>query len=77
MSELWRTVADHRAHLVGSGTLETRREARLIEALRRVLQARLAERVEQVADGELFQASVKRLVARETDPYSAAEALLS
>jgi len=77
VNELWRTVADHRAHLVGSGTLETRREARLIEALRRVLQARLAERVEQVADGELFQASVKRLVARETDPYSAAEALLS
>jgi LAO/AO transport system kinase len=77
VSELWRTVADHRAHLAGSGTLETRREARLIEALRRVLQARLAERVEQVADGELFHASVKRLVARETDPYSAAEALLS
>jgi len=76
VTEMWETVAEHRAHLVSTGELEVRRARRLTEALRRVIAARLAERVEQVADGATFQDQVAELVAGRTDPYRAAEVLL-
>lgn len=74
---VWATVAEHRAHLVASGDLEVRRARRVADELRRVVAARLAERVEHVADGATFQAQVDALVAGSTDPYSAADLLLS
>ena len=76
VTEMWETVAEHRAHLVSTGELDLRRARRLTEALRRVIAARLAERVEQVADGTTFQDQVAELVAGRTDPYRAAEILL-
>ncbi len=77
VDDLWATVAAHRAHLLETGALSTRRARRVADELRRVVAARLAERVESVADGLTFQAQVDALVARATDPYSAAELLLS
>ncbi len=77
VTELWATVAEHRDYLITSGELEIRRARRVAEALRRVIAARLAERIETVADGEAFQAQVDALVEGTTDPYRAAELLLS
>jgi len=74
---LWATVAEHRSHLTTSGDLAVRRARRVADELRRVVAARLAERVEHVADGATFQAQVDALVAGSTDPYTAAELLLS
>ncbi len=73
---LWDTVAQHRSFLEGSGELELRRADRLREELRRVIQARLIDQIEHVADGEEFNKAVDDLVRYATDPYSAADGLL-
>jgi len=77
VDELWAAIAAHRAQLIDAGELAPRREQRLAVQLRRVVAARLAERVEQVADGEVFHARVAALAAGTTDPYSATDDLLS
>ncbi len=77
VDEMWRAVGEHRAHLMSSERLVPRRSNRLAEELRRVLSARLAEQVEQVAEGRAFQDQVAELVAGRTDPYTAAEVLLT
>lgn len=73
---LWDTVAQHRSFLEDSGELELRRADRLREELRRVIQARLIDQIEHVADGEEFNKAVDDLVRYATDPYSAADGLL-
>jgi LAO/AO transport system kinase len=77
VEELWGAVSAHRAHLSDSGELAPRRRRRLAGELRRVLSVRLAEQVEQLVEGEAFSEQVAALASLETDPYSAAAALLS
>jgi LAO/AO transport system kinase len=77
VTELWEAVGAHRAHLLSTGDLVPRRSKRMAVELRRVLSARLAEQIEQMAEGDAFTAQVAALLGQETDPYSAAEALLS
>jgi LAO/AO transport system kinase len=77
IDELWAAIARHRAHLRASGSLEARRRARLAEELRKVLTARVLERVGEVAAGERFDAAVRDVTAGELDPYRAADQLLS
>jgi LAO/AO transport system kinase len=76
VDELWSAIARHRAHLVGSGLLTVRRADRTGQELRRVLLARAAVRVDDLAGGEEFTSAVKALVAGELDPYQAADRLL-
>jgi LAO/AO transport system kinase len=76
LADLWAVVGRHRAHLVESGQLVTRRAARLAQELRRVLLARAEARLDELAGGEEFASAVKALVAGETDPYGAADRLL-
>jgi len=76
VDELWAEVARHRAHLIDSGELGARRQRRLAEELRRVLSARLALEVEQLADGARFAEQVDALATGQTDPFRAAAALL-
>jgi LAO/AO transport system kinase len=76
VADLWAVVARHRAHLLGSGQLVTRRAGRLAQELRRVLLARAEARLDELAGGEEFASAVKALVAGETDPYGAADRLL-
>jgi LAO/AO transport system kinase len=72
---LWAAVARHRAHLLESGQLATRRSARLAQELRRVLLARAESRLDELTSGEEFATAVKALAAGETDPYGAADRL--
>jgi LAO/AO transport system kinase len=76
VADLWAVVARHRAHLLESGQLVTRRAGRLAQELRRVLLARAEARLDELAGGEEFASAVKALVAGETDPYGAADRLL-
>jgi LAO/AO transport system kinase len=76
VDELWSAIARHRAHLVESGRLTTRRADRVAQELRRVLLARAAARIDDVARSEEFTSAVKALVAGELDPYQAADRLL-
>jgi LAO/AO transport system kinase len=77
VADLWQAVARHRAHLQDSGRLALRRQDRVAQELRRVLLARAAARVDELAAGEEFATAVKALAAGELDPYAAAERLLA
>ena len=77
VAKLWRAVARHRDHLVGSGQLAVRRSDRVAQELRRVLLARTEVKVDELVAGEEFTSAVKALAAGELDPYQAAESLLA
>jgi LAO/AO transport system kinase len=76
VENLWGEIARHRAHLLESGSLVQRRADRLAHELRRVLLARSAARIDELAAGEEFTTVVKALAAGELDPYEAANRLL-
>jgi LAO/AO transport system kinase len=76
LDELWREISRHRAHLRASGVLEQRRADRMAHELRRVLLARSAVIVDELASGEEFASAVKALAAGELDPYQAADRLM-
>jgi LAO/AO transport system kinase len=76
LAALWDEIARHRAHLRQSGKLEQRRAERLGHELRRVLMARSAAKIDELATGEEFAGAVKALAAGELDPYQAADRLL-
>ena len=68
-------IAEHRNHLHGSGTMEERR--------RRILRMRILKAAENIVHdrltsgrGELLERLLARSLAREVDPYGAAEDLL-
>jgi LAO/AO transport system kinase len=77
VAELWRAVARHSDHLVGSGQLAVRRSDRVAQELRRVLLVRTEVKVDELVAGEEFSTAVKALAAGELDPYQAAESLLA
>ena len=77
IGDLWHAVARHRDHLRDSGRLALRRSDRLAQELRRVLLARAAARMDELAAGEEFTTAVKALAAGELDPYQAADRLLA
>jgi LAO/AO transport system kinase len=76
MAELWSAIARHRSYLRESGELARRRADRLAHELRRVLMARTAVTVDEIAAGEEFAGALKALAAGEIDPYEAADRLL-
>ncbi len=74
--ELWSEISRHRNHLRESGALDRRRADRMAHELRRVLMARSAARIDELAAGEEFASAVKALAAGEVDPYQAADRLM-
>jgi LAO/AO transport system kinase len=76
LEDLWREISRHRSHLRSSGILEQRRADRMAHELRRVLLARSALVVDELASGEEFASAVKALAAGELDPYQAADRLM-
>lgn len=77
VAELWEAIGEHRAWLEASGKLAERRLERLTEELREIITERLAQRAAELCRGELFERLRDDLVARRTDPWSAAEELLA
>ncbi len=77
IDELFAAIAAHRAYLESDGALASRRAARQRDELRAIVLERLARRVEDVCAGATFDALVDAVVAREVDPYTAADRLLA
>ena len=75
--ELWEAVASHRAHLEGSGELERRRGRRLADELREIVLHRLERAAFERCTGPEWERLQDDLLARRTDPYTAADALLA
>jgi len=76
VSDLWRAILAHRAHLEADGRLERRRGARLRDELRAIVHERLRAGAEERCRGEQFDRLVEQVAARELDPYAAADKLL-
>ncbi|MDA8312721.1 MAG: methylmalonyl Co-A mutase-associated GTPase MeaB [Actinomycetota bacterium] len=74
---LWEAVARHRSHLMETGELRRRREARLAQELQRVLTARVLADVHALATARSFEDAVGAIAAGRLDPYRAAERLLA
>ena len=69
---------EHYAHLQATGTLERRARGREAFLLRNVLKDRMSRRLEAaLAEGGLGDRLVDALVARETDPYTAADQVMA
>jgi LAO/AO transport system kinase len=75
VADLWSAIGEHRAHLEASGELERRRAARVGDELVRILGVLLLDRARAAAaDG--LEAVAAEVVARDVDPWTAAERLL-
>jgi LAO/AO transport system kinase len=77
LEELWEAIGAHRAHLETDGRLAVRRTKRIRDELRAIVVERLYERAGAVCAGEHFDNLAAAVEAREVDPYSAAESLLT
>ena len=73
IEDLWLKMRSHREFLTTSGGLEDRRETRrkreFLEAVEEVLAQRLRDKVE---NDPALNATLEKVAAKETDPYSAA-----
>ncbi len=74
--ELWDAIVAHRSYLE-DGHFDDRRRARMRRELDKVLAAMLRSRITDLARGDAYERQVDSLLAGTTDPYRAAEALLS
>ena len=75
--ELWEAILSHRAYLESDGRLAARRTKRIREELKAIVVERLYERAGEVLAGERFDELAAAVEAREVDPYSAADSLLT
>ena len=76
VDDLQAAVCAHRSYLESSGELERRRGRRLVEELRDIVVHRLEQRAFERCAGPEFERLQADLVARRTDPYTAADSLL-
>jgi len=75
--ELTAAIQAHWQYQCQSGLRQRREHERAADELRRILRHALLERLlHQISDQDL-EGTVERIVAREQDPYSAAEALIA
>lgn len=77
VTDLWDAVLEHRSYAEGSGLLAERREFRLREELREIVAQRLGRRARQICTGERWDELTDEVVARSTDPWSAADEMLA
>lgn len=75
--DLWNTVLEHRAHIEASGVLADRRTFRLREELREIIAQRLGRRAREICTGDRWDELTDEVVARSTDPWTAADEMLA
>ncbi|MEL7210176.1 MAG: methylmalonyl Co-A mutase-associated GTPase MeaB, partial [Actinomycetota bacterium] len=73
---LRKAVDEHRAHLGRTGALQARRDERAAVELRRIVAERLDQRAGRLCRGPTFEQLRDRVVARDLDPWAAADRLL-
>ena len=73
VGELWAAVSDHRRFLEADGRLDRRRAARVVSEWRAIIGNRLEQRAFAAVGDPKFDQLRDDLVARRTDPYTAAE----
>ena len=76
-NELWSAIQRHSAWSRESGESERRRSLRLDQELRRVVNALMAAKVEELSGGDVWQRARSEVAARRIDPWTAANELLT
>jgi LAO/AO transport system kinase len=76
VDDLWHALAEHRDWLIRSGERERQRVRRAEHELQAIVAARLLDRARDLGGGETFEQLTRAVVARELDPWSAADRLL-
>jgi LAO/AO transport system kinase len=77
IGEAWIRVNEHREYLESSGELERRRHDRILGEFNRVLMWKLEQRVRTLESGDSYRSVRDQLLARDIDPYTAADELIS
>ena len=77
VTDIWDAVLAHRAASEASGELERRRTFRLREELREIIANRLGRRARAICTGDRWDELTHEVVARTTDPWTAADERLS
>lgn len=75
--ELVDTIEDRLSAMSNNGELERKRRVRAESQLRTLLQRRLLTRVEQCVGAAALQKFVDQIIARQLDPYTAVDQLIS
>ena len=75
-TELWDAVVAHREHLDSTGRLAKRRSDRVLEELRTIVARSLERRAYELTTNEGFADLHKAVLARELDPYAAADEII-
>jgi LAO/AO transport system kinase len=70
-------VREHRAAFEVSGELDRRRTFRLREELREIIAQRLGRRAREICTGDRWDELTDQVVARATDPWTAADEMLA
>jgi LAO/AO transport system kinase len=76
VEELWSTIASHREHLESTGGLVEKRSRRLQAELVEIVSRRLEEQARRRCQGPTFDRLHAAVVARDTDPWSAADEIV-
>jgi LAO/AO transport system ATPase len=77
MPDVIKAIDDHAAWLASAGELDRRRRDRAAFEIEAITVAALRERIGDVRGSAALTAQAERVVAGETDPYTAADALLA
>ncbi len=75
--EVWDAVIAHREHARSSGVLHDRRTFRLRGELREIIAQRLGQRAREICTGDRWERLTEAVVARDIDPWTAADEMLA
>ena len=76
IDELWGTIRRHEEHLRSGGRLEQRRRERFGAEIREIVGERLKAALERAAGADVLDELTEGVLARDLDPYSAADELM-
>jgi LAO/AO transport system kinase len=77
VDDLWVALREHGAWLRAGGELERRRRARVTHEIERIVGVLLLERADAMANADAFRELRDAVLAREVDPWTAADQLIS
>ena len=75
--ELWNVIGEHRAHATKDGSLAKRRDQRLRNELRAIIERRLEHRAREICTGDRWEKIQTEMLSHARDPWSAADEMLS
>jgi len=76
-TDLWQAISDHREHATRDGSLAKRREQRLRNELRAIIERRLEHRAREICTGTRWDEIQNEMLTRSRDPWSCADEMLA